>query len=289
MASVELHVDDVGMPGASGPSAGPGLTTVDVTEEVVFCSTTTVSPARLASSGLTMGGIPETPLVNSKGGECRSGGTGQEQQQQQQQFEDEEFFDIEEEVEEDDDVFGTLDDIEAEEDLVSICPCEPEGSQKDSRSGKLVWLTVDSGAGKSCTSRRLAEGYDIQPSTGSLNGQKFKGPGGEIYLNRGEVKFPMVTETGKQAVGEFQVIDGLEKTLVAVSDACDKGNISLFDNDGSFLLDRNTVEGKEIRRLASLAKRKINVHRRNGVYVMPVWVQEPGSTPSKAPFQRRGA
>ena len=92
-----------------------------------------------------------------------------------------------------------------------------------------------------------AEGYDIQPSAGSLNGQKFKGPGGEIYFNRGEVKFPMVTETGKQAVGEFQV-----------------------------------------QRLASLAKRKISMHRRNGVYVMPVWVQEPGSTPSKAPFQRRG-
>ena len=65
------------MPGASGPSAGPGLRTVDVTEEVLFCkepaSTATVSPARLASSGLTMGGIPETPLGNSIGEECRSG------------------------------------------------------------------------------------------------------------------------------------------------------------------------------------------------------------------------
>ena len=99
----------------------------------------------------------------------------------------------------------------------------------------------------------------------------------------------MITESGKQAVGEFQVIDGLEKTLVAVSDACDKGNLSLFDNDGSFLIDRESPEGKEIRRLGLAAKRKISMHRRNGVYVMPVWVQDEEDGTSKAPFPRRGA
>ena len=119
--------------------------------------------------------------------------------------------------------------------------------------------------------------FDIKPSVGSRTGQKFLGPGGGIYANEGEVKLPFVTESGAKAVGEFQVIEGLDKTLAAISDSCDRGNMSVFDNDGSFRIQRDSTEGKEIRRLVKSAKQKTEMYRKNGVYVMPVWLQEPTS------------
>ena len=112
------------------------------------------------------------------------------------------------------------------------------------RPGTLMWLTFDSGAGKSATAKALANPYSVAPSHGSKTGQKFIGPGGEIYRNEGEVRLPFLTEEGQRALGEFQVIDGLDQTLAAVSDSCDKGNLTIFDNDGSFVLNRESKEGQ---------------------------------------------
>ena len=58
----------------------------------------------------------------------------------------------------------------------------------------------------------------------------------------------------------------------------------MFDNDGSAVIRRDSPEGKEIRRLVAAAADKINVHRKNNVYVMPMWVKDPTGTP----FTRQG-
>ena len=71
--------------------------------------------------------------------------------------------------------------------------------------------------------------------------------------------------------------EALTKPLAAISDSCDKGNIALFDNDGSFLIRRDSGEGKAIRELARKAKDKMNMYRENGVYVMPMWIQPAGT------------
>ena len=118
-------------------------------------------------------------------------------------------------------------------------------------------VTVDAGAGKSATSKAAAEGYKIQPSAGSRCGQKFVGPGDERYPNRGEVTLKFATEENIPIKGDFQVADGLSKTLAAVSDSCDKGNIGFFDNDGSYLVRRDSPEGREMIRLAALATKKV--------------------------------
>ena len=141
MASAGLRAHEGGTPGASGPSAGPGLGNTVSTEEVVFCkepaSTVTIlasplklkssdgsvarsvqlEPARFASSGLTMGGFPETPttLTDSRGGGEASGETG---------IEDEEFFDTEDESDVEEDIFNMLGDIDAVDDAMPICNCE---------------------------------------------------------------------------------------------------------------------------------------------------------------------
>ena len=84
--------------------------------------------------------------------------------------------------------------------------------------------------------------------------------------------------------GRLQVSDAISKPVAAVSDSCDCGNLSVFDNDGSAVIRRDSPEGREIRRLVAAATDKINVHRRNNVDVMPMWVKDPPA----APFPRQG-
>ena len=81
-----------------------------------------------------------------------------------------------------------------EEEYLPLCAIEP--AQRTDRKGELTWLTVDSGCGKSCCAKKVAENYKIKPSAGSRTGQRFKGPGGEVYHNEGEVQIPMITEGG---------------------------------------------------------------------------------------------
>ena len=114
------------------------------------------------------------------------------------------------------------------------------------------------------------------------------GPGEETYANVGQVDLQMVNEDGLPCTGEFQVADGLKKPLAAVCDSCDKGNICLFDNDGSFMIRRDSPEGRMIRELAAKAKRKTRIYRKNGVYVMPVWIQPPEESISARPFHGQG-
>ena len=147
---------------------------------------------------------------------------------------------------------------------------------------------MDSGAGKSCVPKALTKGYVIEPSAGSMAGQKFVGPGGEKYPNEGQVRLEVVTEAGLPGMGDFQVAEGLQKPLAAVSDSCDKGNLCLFDNDGSFVIPRDSIEGRKIREAAAAAKVKTTMHRKNGVYTVPVWVQPGPSRASIAPFRRQG-
>ena len=53
------------------------------------------------------------------------------------------------------------------------------------------------------------------------------------------------------------------------------GHLCLFDNDGSFLIQRDSAEGREIRRLAKRCTEKMALERRNGVYVLPTTIVSP--------------
>ena len=130
----------------------------------------------------------------------------------------------------------------------------------------------------------MTAGYKIMPSPMPIAGQQFVGPGGEKYANVGQVKVNMRTEAGAERSGQFQVSDAINKPLAAVSDSCDRGNLSVFDNDGSAVIRRDSPEVKEIRRLVAAAADKIDVHRKNNLYVMPRWMKDPAGTP----FTRQG-
>ena len=66
--------------------------------------------------------------------------------------------------------------------------------------------------------------------------------------------------------------------MMAVSDCNDKGNVAVFDNGASGIIPCDSPEGREIRRLTreALARQNgVEVHRKNGVYVMPMWIAPP--------------
>ena len=147
---------------------------------------------------------------------------------------------------------------------------------------------MDTGAGKSVTSAKTAAGYTIRPSAGSKAGQRFIGPGDERYPNKGEVTLRFDTEESLPLCGDFQVADGLSKTLAAVSDSCDKGNLGFFDNDGSYLIRRDSPEGREMIRLAALATRKVKLYRKNGTYLLPLWLKEEKADAKESLFTRQG-
>ena len=100
-----------------------------------------------------------------------------------------------------------------------------------------------------------------------------------MYPNEGEASLNLRHATGgRSCKGEFKVAEGLNKALLAVSDCNDKGNVAVFDNDGSGIIPRDSPEGKEIRRLTKLAlekQRGVEVKRKGGVFVMPVWLMPP--------------
>ena len=53
--------------------------------------------------------------------------------------------------------------VEESDAAVPICACAPEATQRNDRKRKLAWLTMDSGCGKSCCSKKLAERNAVVP------------------------------------------------------------------------------------------------------------------------------
>ena len=135
-------------------------------------------------------------------------------------------------------------------------------------------ITVDSGAGKSVMNADAVPEYAMQESPGQLQGQHFLGAGGERLPNLGQKCVPLMTADGVSRLATFQIAP-VRKPLMAVSASCDAGQLCLFDNDGSYVIERESSEGREIRRLAKMCIRKMALERKNGVYVLPTWVTPP--------------
>ena len=87
---------------------------------------------------------------------------------------------------------------------VQLCPVSaaPPALRTDIM-GPFLWVTHDTGAGKSVMNVEAAQPYGIRPSVGSRTGQRFKGTGGEGYDNAGEVDVPFIIEDGRNATGSF--------------------------------------------------------------------------------------
>ena len=100
--------------------------------------------------------------------------------------------------------------------------------------------------------------------------------------NKGQINPSMMIEGGRKGHFGFQAVPGLRKPLLAVSSVNDKGNLVIFDEEGSFIVPgRHNELIKQLRALVKKIPDKIELHRKNGVFHMKAWKL-------KAGFSRQG-
>ena len=133
---------------------------------------------------------------------------------------------------------------------IDLCSAEVDRATPGISGRRLRYdITIDSGAGRSAMDPSDIPEYALQPSEGQRRGQVFVGAGGERIPNLGQKTVPLFMADGTAATATFQAA-AVRKPLMAVSASCDQGQLVLFDNDLSCMLNRDSPEGREIRRLA---------------------------------------
>ena len=137
-------------------------------------------------------------------------------------------------------------------------------------------ILVDSGAGASVANGDDFPEFVREPSQGSQKGQHFCGPGKERIPNRGQKAITIATQDGTRSKIVMQDAD-VRRPILAVNDSLKVGNLVLFDQDISAIVDRNTPEGRAIIAACKKASRKVTLEQKNGVFIMPSWVIAPNN------------
>ena len=107
--------------------------------------------------------------------------------------------------------------------------------ETDGKRGRYREITVDYGAGESVVNPDDWRNVDLKPSTGSVKGQRYVGPGGEKIDNLGEMTVRVRTARhGGSDISSRVTLQGakVRKPLLAVSGVVDKGNTVVFDGSG---------------------------------------------------------
>jgi len=104
-----------------------------------------------------------------------------------------------------------------------------------------VDVAVDSGAGDNVLAAVDVPGHKIQDSPGSIRGQQFKGAGGHVMANEGQVILDMLAplEDGQHnEVGVTWQVADVCRPLLSVSKICDKAQHTVtFDAKRAIVRD----------------------------------------------------
>ena len=182
------------------------------------------------------------------------------------------------EVDEDDSLDGMFyDKTEYEDDTaMDLCPMEAQdGLSTDvpERYGLEPGpeITLDSGASAPvANASKHFPGATVVPSEASRRGVVYRGPGKDRIPNQGEFQEQIMMAEGAVANTLWQSAD-VRKPLMAVSSCEDRGNMCIFDREGSCILSASCPELAEIRRLVSQATKKVKVQRVGGTYSFKTW------------------
>ncbi len=115
---------------------------------------------------------------------------------------------------------------------------------------------MDSGAAESVAPTNFAKGFKLMESKGSKAGQKYTTADGTEVPNMGEKTMEVWTKKGNSGQLTFQ-ISKVTKPLGSVKRMCEVGNQVVFDDSGSYVINKAT--GK-----------KTWLEEKNGIYVMKV-------------------
>ena len=132
-----------------------------------------------------------------------------------------------------------------------------------------VESVVDSGASAPVAPPSMLPGVKIEESEGSKRGQKYTSASKHKLKNLGQQQVHACTEDGDTTDLLFQIAD-VSKPLVSVSAICERGNRVIFGRAGGVV--QNLHSGKQI-----------PFYRRNGIYVLSLWLQDSDERPFGRP------
>jgi len=146
-------------------------------------------------------------------------------------------------------------------------PLNPFLAPSPDREGWVkVTGVMDSGASESVAPPSMCPHYPVEPSPGSLIGQKYISASDDLIDNMGQQHLEIVTGDGSEGVAKYQVAE-VSRPLNAVSEICDAGGehgqVVMFGKYGGEIL--NLESGK-----------RTPFNREDGVYTWDFWVKPKG-------------
>ena len=138
---------------------------------------------------------------------------------------------------------------------------EPEGIMAVTGDGEweLLEFAVDSGATETVVPPDVLHCINLMQGAASKRGVEYEVANGEKIPNLGEKKFVGTSEEGTERNMTAQVCD-VNKALLSVKRVVKAGNRVVFDEDGSYIEDKQTGE-------------KMWMEENNGMYILKLWVR----------------
>ena len=127
----------------------------------------------------------------------------------------------------------------------------------------LVWgkveVTTDSGAADAVGPRTIGKGIPIQETKASKLRVTYTAANDEIMPSVGQKRVQGYTSQGRDIGLTFQVTD-VRKIFASVREMCTQGNRVVFDDDGSFVLNKKSGIVTPL-------------EKRSGTYAFDRWIQ----------------
>ena len=135
------------------------------------------------------------------------------------------------------------------------------GDQHEGKLWRKISMAIDSGAAETVIPHTLVTEYPIVETERSRSGACYASATGEPIPNLGEQKLPMATEEGSMRAMTFQAAP-VAKPLGSVKRICQAGHYVIFDEEGSYIMNKVTGELNWLR-------------EQNGNYMLDVWIPPP--------------
>ena len=130
--------------------------------------------------------------------------------------------------------------------------------------GTWFSVAVDSGACENVANPEDVPDYMVTEPEASKNGRDFVSATGEVIPNLGELKLPAVTAENTVRGMTFSAAP-VTKPLGSVKRICAAGHVVVFDEDGSYIINKNTGELNMLREEA-------------GNYMLDLWIPPASDT-----------
>jgi hypothetical protein len=138
-------------------------------------------------------------------------------------------------------------------------PQQAEEPWKDWMPGwQYLSLTVDSGAAETVIPHMMVQSHPIVETQASRSGLNYASATGDPIPNLGEQKLPLLTQEGSLRAMTFQAAP-VDRPLGSVKRMCTSGHTVVFDEEGSYVLNKLTGEVNWMR-------------EENGNYIMDLWI-----------------